>query len=124
MAVTDPAAGRLWHVILTVGGDPVDLSLVRSALDRLSAERPFCLSGRYGADRAEVHYWEEAGDCADAAALALRLWTDHRRSADLPPWRVLGVEVVERAVYLHRRREHRMPLLIPAGTWRPFPSAR
>ncbi len=64
---------KLWHVTVTVGGDPMEASLVRAALERLSGEQPFLLSGRYANDRAEVRYWEEAPECADAAALALRL---------------------------------------------------
>lgn len=111
---------RLWHVTLTVGGMPMEPLLVRSALERLSAEQPFLLSGRYGADRAELQYWEEAADCADAAVLALRLWAEHRASAGLPPWQVLGIEIVDRAVFLRRRRDHRTRPVIPGGAWRPF----
>src|SRR5205085_7021602 len=33
--------GRLWHVTLTVAGDPVEPMLVRAALSRLREERPF-----------------------------------------------------------------------------------
>ena len=57
---------------------------MRSALERLAHERPFLLSARYAADRAELRYWEEARDLEDAAALALRLWGEHRLTADLP----------------------------------------
>ncbi len=48
-----------------------------------SHEQPFLLAGRYAPDRAEVRYWEEAPDVAssDAAALALRLWGEHRGTA-------------------------------------------
>ena len=84
--VARPSAhAKLWHVTLTVGGEPMESTLVKAALERLSGEQPFLLSGRYGVDRAEVHYWEEAPECADAAALALRLWGEHRASAGLPP---------------------------------------
>ncbi|MCU1678230.1 MAG: hypothetical protein JWM93_2988 [Frankiales bacterium] len=92
------ARGRLWHVTLTVGGGPVDSDEVRCALERLNSERPFFLASRYADDRAELRYWEEADSCEDACALALRLWGEHRMSADLPAWTVLGLEVVERAV--------------------------
>ena len=37
--------------------------------------------------------------------MALRLWGEHRRSDGLPPWRVVGLEVVDRRTY--RRRETR-----------------
>ena len=64
--------------------------------------RPFLLTGRYAADRAEVRYWEEAPDAGVVTSLALRLWDDHRASALLPDWRVVGVEVVDRETF-HRR---------------------
>ncbi len=114
------AQAKLWHITLTVGGEPMESSMVRAALERLSGEQPFLLSGRYGADRAEVRYWEEARDCADAAALALRLWGEHRVSANLPPWQVLGVEVVDREVFQRRGDDALVPVVAPAGGWRPF----
>ncbi len=107
---------RMWHVTLTVGGEPFDADELRAALERLAAERPFLLSGRYDAEHAEVRYWEEAADCADAAAMALRLWPDHKATAGLPSWQVLALEVVSRDVYQSRDRNG----LIPAGGWRPF----
>lgn len=106
----------MWHVTLTVGGDPFDVDELRGALERLGAERPFMLSGRYDAEHAELRYWEEAADCADAAAMALRLWPDHKATAGLPPWQVLALEVVSREVY--QRRDN--AVLVPAGGWRPF----
>ncbi len=90
--------GRLWHVTLTVGGDPQPAGSVREALERLHNERPFFLASRYAGDRAELRYWEEAGSCEDACALALRVWGEHRATAELPAWSVLGLEVVERSV--------------------------
>ncbi len=106
----------MWHVTVTVGGAPTDPEQLRAALERLAAERPFLLSGRYDAEHVEVRYWEEAADCADAAAMALRLWPDHKGSAGLPSWQVLALEVVSREVY--QRREH--AAVVPAGAWRPF----
>lgn len=111
---------KLWHVTLTVGGEPMESTLVKAALERLSDEQPFLLSGRYGDDRAEVRYWEEAPECADAAALALRLWGEHRATAGLPPWHVLGVEVVDRQVFQRRSGDSGVALVAPAGGWRPF----
>src|SRR3712207_8690624 len=35
-------------------------------------------------------------DVDDAAALALRLWGDHRVSCELPGWREVGLEVLNR----------------------------
>ena len=111
---------RLWHVMLTVGGEPVEIAIVKAALERLSNEQPFLLSGRYGPDRAEVRYWEEAPECADAAAMALRLWGEHRVTAGLPAWQVLGIEIVEREVFQSRGSDAGVPLVAPAGGWRPF----
>lgn len=110
----------IWHVVLTVGGTAVDPSEIRSALERLTQERPFLLSARYAADRAELRYWEEARDVDDAAALALRLWGEHRLSAGLPAWRVTGLEVVDRATYQRRGMDSPAPALVPAGGIRPF----
>ena len=113
-------AAKLWHVVVTVGGKAMETSLVKAALERLSSEQPFLLSGRYGPDKAEVRYWEEAPECADAAALALRLWGEHRASAKLPAWHVLGVEVVEQEVFQRRGGEVAVSMVAPAGGWRPF----
>jgi hypothetical protein len=107
---------RIWHVRLTVGGTPTDSGEVRSALDRLAAEQPFLLAARYGDDRVELDYWEEAEGCGDAAALALRLWGEHRVTAGLPPWEVLGLEVVERETFAQRESGTApVVLLAPAG---------
>jgi hypothetical protein len=106
----------LWHVTLTVAGDAQPADEVLAALERLSLERPFFLSGRYGCGRAELRYWEEAHDCGDACALALRVWFEHRESAQLPPWQVVALEVVARDE--HQVRDG--AALAPAGGWRPF----
>jgi len=110
----------MWHVTLTVVGEAVEAAEVRSALERLTHERPFLLSARYAADRAELRYWEEARDLEDAAALALRLWGEHRGTAGLPPWRVAGLEVVDRATFQRRAMDSPAPALMPAGGVRPF----
>jgi len=110
----------MWHVTLTVGGEPVEAGLIRGGLERLTHERPFLLSARYAADRAEVRYWEEARDVDDAASLALRLWGEHRLSAGLPTWRVTGLEVVDRATFQRRAMDSPAPALVPAGGVRPF----
>lgn len=110
----------MWHVTVTVAGEAVDPRVIRSGLERLAQERPFLLSARYAADHAEVSYWEEARDVDDAAALALRLWGEHRASAELPAWTVAGVEVVDRATFQRRSTETPAPALVPAGGVRPF----
>jgi len=106
----------LWHVTLTLSGDGHPVDDVLAALERLAAERPFFLSGRYGAERAELRYWEEAPDCADACAMALRMWFDHRESAMLPAWQVVALEVVARDV--HQGRDGSS--LAAANGWLPF----
>jgi hypothetical protein len=94
---------RLWHVTVTVGGDPHAAVSTRAALSRLQQERPFLDSVRYDERKAELAYWEEGATMVDAASLALRLWDEHRATAGLPPWKVLGLEVLERDVYLGRQ---------------------
>ncbi|MGH8867623.1 MAG: hypothetical protein ACRDYU_06475 [Actinomycetes bacterium] len=114
-------AALMWHVTVTVAGDRQQPDEVRAAVERLSLERPFLLTGRYASDRAEIQYWEEARDIDDAAALALRLWGEHRLTADLPPWHVVGLEVVDRETF--QRRGGGPPgvgPLVPAGRLEPF----
>lgn len=89
---------RLWHVVVTVSGAPMEALLVRGALQRLSEERPFLSRLRFGSDRAEICYWDEGSSMLDVASLALRLWNEHRDTARLPSWEVVGLEVVERDV--------------------------
>jgi hypothetical protein len=110
----------MWHVTLTVVGDAVPTGEIRGALERLTHEQPFLLSARYAPDRAELRYWEEARDLEDAAALALRLWGEHRTSANLPLWRVVGLEVVDRATFQRRAMDTPATALVPAGRVRPF----
>jgi hypothetical protein len=92
-----------WHVTLTLAGEEWPEGAVRAAMSRLLDEHPFLESCEYDADTAEIRYWEQADSLHDAAALALRMWGEHRRSAGLPPWQVVGLEVVDRRTY--RRRE-------------------
>lgn len=89
--------------------------LVRAALIRLSAERPFMDSMRYASDRAEVSFWDEGESMLDVASLALRLWSEHRSSASLPAWEVVGLEVLERSLHEGGRpgTSAHAPTLIP-----------
>jgi hypothetical protein len=96
-------APRLWHVTVTVGGDPHAAASTCAALSRLQNERPFMDSVRYDERKAELAYWEEGATMVDAASLALRLWDEHRESAGLPSWKVLGLEVLERDLYQARQ---------------------
>jgi hypothetical protein len=87
---------RHWHVAITLSGEPVEPLLVRAALLRLAEERPFLESMRYSGERAEIQFWDEGESMLDVASLALRLWSEHRDSAGLPRWEVVGLEVVEK----------------------------
>lgn len=114
-------ARSMWHITLTVAGDAVPAPVIKAALERLSTEHPFLLAGRYSADRAEVRYWEEAPDISAAIRIAVLLWDEHAASAQLPPWRVVGVEVVDRETFHRRGRYvHEQPGLVAAGRVLPF----
>ncbi len=86
----------LWFVTITVSGRRMDAEQVRQSLERLGEEQPFLVSASYASSRAEVKYWDESVDIEGAVAQALRLWRDHESSAGLPPWTVVGMEVVDR----------------------------
>lgn len=91
---------RMWHVTVTVAGAPQSLDNVRAALSRLSHVHPFLLEARYATDSAELRYWEEAEDIASATAVASAMWCQHEKSAALPEWDVVGVQVLDRQTYL------------------------
>ncbi|MED7953284.1 hypothetical protein PUR61_41685 [Streptomyces sp. BE20] len=97
-----PEQARLWHVVLSVAGQVTPLTALRAGLERLAHDHSFFLTARYAADHAEIRYWEQARDLHDAAAIALRLWGEHKVTAGLPPWEIVGLEVVDRATY-HKR---------------------
>ncbi|MEY9871390.1 hypothetical protein ABH931_000855 [Streptacidiphilus sp. MAP12-33] len=96
---------RIWHVVLNVAGRVTPLPSLKQGLEQLAHEHPPFLTARYAADHAEIRYWEQADTLQDAAALALRLWGEHRSSAGLPPWEVVGLEVVDRPTYHQRIAE-------------------
>lgn len=96
---------RMWHVTVTVSGTPLEPLMVRNALARLADERPFLHSMKYAAGHAEIQYWEEGESMLDAASLALRLWNEHRESASLPRWEVVGLEVLERPLFQGREND-------------------
>ncbi len=99
---TVPEQARLWHVVLSVAGPVTPLTELRAGLERLAHDHSFFLTARYAADHAEIRYWEQARDLHDAAAIALRLWGEHKVTAKLPPWEIVGLEVVDRSTY-HKR---------------------
>ena len=111
----------MWHVTLSIEGEPIDEDEIREALERLSDEHPFLLAARFASDRAEVRYWDEAREIDAALSLATRLWNEHRDSAGLPDWRVVGVEVIDQDTFRRRARaEHAEPGLVAAGLVLPF----
>ena len=93
---------RLWHVVLSVAGQPVPLDELKRGLEQLAHDHTPFLTARYATDHGEIRYWEQAEDLHDAAAMALRLWGEHKASAKLPPWEIVGLEVVDRPTY-HKR---------------------
>nr|WSW69269.1 hypothetical protein OG461_25460 [Streptomyces sp. NBC_00995] len=107
---------KLWHITLCVSGTEIPLKEVRRGLEQLAHDHPFLLTSRYANDHAEVRYWEEARDLHDAAAVALRLWGEHRSSAGLPPWEIVGLEVIDRETYHQRVAEgYGPPPAAPVG---------
>ncbi|MFD9796505.1 hypothetical protein ACFWXK_36745 [Streptomyces sp. NPDC059070] len=107
---------RLWHITLSVSGAEAPLKEVRRGLEQLAHDHPFLLTSRYAGDHAEIRYWEEARDLHDAAAVALRLWGEHRSTAKLPPWEIVGLEVIDRETYHQRLAEgYGPPPAAPVG---------
>lgn len=107
---------RLWHITLSVSGEEAPLKEVRRGLEQLAHDHPFLLTSRYANDHAEIRYWEEARDLHDAAAVALRLWGEHRQTAKLPPWEIVGLEVIDRETFHQRLAEgYGPPPATPVG---------
>ncbi|WP_461024338.1 hypothetical protein [Thalassiella azotivora] len=105
---------------VVLAGEPVDALALRTGLQALQREQPFLASARYGADRVEVRYWDEAEDVDDAAAMALRIWPEHRESAGLPDWRVVGLEVLDRDTLRERSDRGLVPPALVLGEVRPL----
>ena len=93
---------RHWHVTLTLAGAQVEPLLLRRALTRLSEERPFLDSVRSDGTTAEIRFWDEGESMLDVASLAMRLWNEHRSSASLPDWEVVGLEILEKGLRENR----------------------
>jgi len=89
---------RHWHVTLTLAGDPVEPLIVRAAIQRLSEQHQFLDSVSSSTDSAEIQFWDEGETMLDVASLAMRVWNEHRESANLPRWEVVGLEVLEKNV--------------------------
>jgi hypothetical protein len=89
-------AVRHWHVTLTLSGEPAEPLIVRGAMQRLSDERQFLDSVTATRNSVEIQFWDEGESMLDVASLAMRLWNEHRDSAKLPDWEVVGLEIVEK----------------------------
>ena len=89
---------RHWHVRLTLSGAPVEPLILRGAVQRLNKERPFLDSISSNAESVEIQFWDEGETMLDVASLAMRVWNEHRESANLPRWEVVGLEVLEKSV--------------------------
>ena len=100
---------RHWHVTLTLSGEKVEPLIVRAAMRRLSEERPFLDSVTSTGTSAEIQFWDEGDSMLDVASLAMRLWNEHRDSANLPRWEVVGLEVLEKQLRDTRRPRRRRP---------------
>ncbi|MGB2838197.1 MAG: hypothetical protein WBC76_00040 [Actinomycetes bacterium] len=101
MTELDPESSqrRMWHVVITTAGHALPVDKVRESLERLADRHQFLLSARYAADRAEVRYWDESAHVRDIAARSFSVWTEYSEIAALPPWEVVGLEVIERDAF-------------------------
>ena len=89
---------RHWHVTLTLSGESAEPLIVRGAMQRLNEERQFLDSVISTGKSVEIQFWDEGESMLDVASLAMRLWNEHRDSAKLPDWEVVGLEIVEKDV--------------------------
>lgn len=94
---------RHWYVTLTLSGEPVEPLILRAALVRLNEAHPLFDSIRFAPDVVELSFWEQGESMLDVGSVALRLWNEHRDTAQLPRWQVVGLEVVESALHESRR---------------------
>lgn len=115
--MTPEQGPRHWHVRVTVAGTAMEPKLVRAALQRLNEERPFLASAAFTGKSAQVEFWDQGDSLLDVASIALRLWSEHRDSAGLPEWEVVGLEVVEKAAFESAEQPLRVEL---GGTTGPF----
>ena len=96
---------RHWHVRLTLSGAPVEPLILRGAIQRLNQERPFLDEVTSKGESVEIQFWDEGESMLDVASLAMRLWNEHRNSANLPSWEIVGLEIVAKDLY-DRRSSH------------------
>ena len=94
--------GTMWHVTVTVNGEPFSATALQAGLATVEFAHPFGLSARYAEDLVELRYWDEGSDCRAVTRAALNLWDEHRRDARLPAWPVVGLEVLDRPTFRRR----------------------
>jgi hypothetical protein len=97
--------GQLWHVTLIVSGRPAPLDELGRALRHLCALDPMNLGVRYREDRAELQFWDEGPELRTVADAAAQLWGSRRRDTGLPPWTLVGMEVMQQQTWRERRRD-------------------
>ncbi len=107
--------GVMWHVTLTLHGQPQPPELLQKGLQELAFHHGFDLSARYSPDTVELRYWDEGQDCRSVVDHALALWDEHRQDRDLPSWPVVGVEVLDRPAFRRRWPEGADPSLMQPG---------
>jgi len=83
--------------------------MIRGAMQRLNDERQFLDSVISTGHSVEIQFWDEGENMLDVASLAMRLWNEHRESAALPAWEVVGLEIVEKGLRERRTTGGRRP---------------
>ncbi|MDP4013737.1 MAG: hypothetical protein U0990_10890 [Candidatus Nanopelagicales bacterium] len=94
--------GVLWHVTVTLHGNPSPVRQLQDSLTELAFLHPFDMAVRFAGDTAELRYWDEGQDCRGVVERALALWDEHRADLGLPAWPVVGVEVLDRFTFRRR----------------------
>lgn len=112
--------GVMWHVTLTLHGNPQPPEHLHSSLQELAFHHGFDLSARYAADTVELRYWDEGHDCRAVVDNALDLWDSHRQDQELPSWPVVGIEVLDRPAFRRRFPTGERDGLLEPGV-RPLP---
>lgn len=107
--------GVMWHVTLTLHGNPQPPDSLHHSLQELAFHHGFDLSARYSPDTVELRYWDEGQDCRAVVEHALGLWDSHRQDQELPSWPVVGVEVLDRPSFRRRFPAGEAPGLLAPG---------
>jgi len=104
--MAEPSAMRLpgvmWHVTVTLHGQPLGQQPLQESLDRLAFAHGFGLAARYSDDTVELRYWDEGHDARVVADQGIAMWDEHRTELGLPNWVVVGIEVLDRQSFQRR----------------------